>query len=73
MQENTDAKNMLEEVNKAIENILLGGQAYTLGSRSMTRADLGLLYSMKNDLTAQLAAGDGGMMDNCTVAVFDGR
>ena len=46
---------MLEEVNKAIQSILIGGQSYKIGSRSLTRADLGLLRDMQNDLKAQVA------------------
>lgn len=33
----------LQEVNKAIQAVLLGGQSYKIGSRSLTRADLALL------------------------------
>ena len=47
---------MLEAVNNAIMAIAVGGQSYKIGSRSLTRADLGQLYNIKNDLTAQLAA-----------------
>lgn len=53
---NYTAAEMLEEVNKAIYTVLAGGQSYKIGSRSLTRADLSLLYNMKNDLTAQVAA-----------------
>lgn len=73
MQDEYSAENMLAEVNKAIQSICLGGQAYTIGSRSMTRADLGKLYEIRNDLTAQLSGNGGEMMDNCTVAFFEGR
>ena len=34
------AEQRLAEVNKAIQAVLLGGQSYKLGSRSVTRADL---------------------------------
>ena len=62
---------MLDQVNSAIIAIAVGGQAYKIGSRSLTRADLKQLYAMKNDLTAQLASEkSGGLLD---VAVFDGR
>ncbi len=33
------AEQRLAEVNKAIQAVLLGGQSYKLGSRSVTRAD----------------------------------
>ena len=40
--ENTQMKpaEMLEQVNKAIAAVLVGGQSYKIGSRSLTRADL---------------------------------
>lgn len=65
---------MLDEVNKAIQSILLGGQSYKIGSRSLTRADLGLLRDMKNDLMAQLASdASSSLYSDTVVAVFDGR
>lgn len=65
---------MLNQVNAAIVAITVGGQSYKIGSRSLTRADLKQLYAMKNDLTAQLASEQsGGLLDDCYVAVFDGR
>lgn len=65
---------MLAEVNKAIQAILIGGQSYKIGSRSLTRADLALLRIMKNDLEAQVAAAaDGGLFSDTYVAFFDGR
>lgn len=65
---------MLDQVNAAIMAIAVGGQSYKIGSRSLTRADLKQLYSMKNDLTAQLASEkSGGLFDDCYVAYFDGR
>lgn len=47
---------LLAEVNKAIQAVLIGGQSYKIGSRSLTRADLNLLLATRNDLTAQIAA-----------------
>lgn len=78
MEENTKAslttKEMLDNVNQAIMAITMGGQSYKIGSRSLTRADLKQLYSMKNDLTAQLAAeSENGLLDDCYTAIFDGR
>ena len=64
----------LGEVNKAIQAVLLGGQSYKLGSRSVTRADLALLKSMRDDLEAQLASGDNPHLFGSTfAAVFEGR
>ena len=65
---------MLQEVNQAIQRILVGGQSYKIGSRSLTRADLSLLRSMRDDLQAQIASNDDGSLFSDTyVAVFDGR
>lgn len=74
MENQYDAKQRLAEVNKAIQAVLLGGQSYKLGTRSVTRADLALLRSMRDDLEAQLAAEDNTpLLSNTFVAVFDGR
>jgi len=65
---------MLAEVNKAIQSILIGGQSYKIGSRSLTRADLGLLRDMQHDLEAQVAAeANSSLFSDTYVAVFDGR
>ena len=64
----------LEQVNKAIETILVGGQSYKIGSRSLTRADLGLLKTMPEDLEAQLASDESGpLLSRTCVAFFEGR
>lgn len=64
----------LAQVNKAIQKILIGGQSYKIGSRSLTRADLSLLLGMQKDLRAQVAAEDDShLMSETYVAVFDGR
>jgi hypothetical protein len=68
------AAEMLVEVNKAIQSVLVGGQSYKIGSRSLTRADLSLLRDMQNDLQAQVASeGDSSLFSDTYVAVFDGR
>lgn len=65
---------MLVEVNKAIQSVLVGGQSYKIGSRSLSRAELGLLRAMRNDLQAQIAAeSDASLLPDTYVAVFDGR
>lgn len=65
---------LLEQVESAISAIAVGGQAYRIGSRRLERADLKELYKIKNDLAAQIAAeNQGGLLDDCYVAVFDGR
>ena len=73
-EDNYTAKEMLTEVNHAIYAVLVGGQSYEIGTRQLTRADLNLLYNMKNDLTAQIAAeGSTSLIDDTFVAVFEGR
>ncbi len=68
------AKDMLESINEAIMAITVGGQSYKIGSRALTRADLKQLYNMRNSLAAELAAENStGLLDDCYVAVFDGR
>ena len=68
------AEQRLAEVNKAIQAVLLGGQSYKLGSRSVTRADLALLRAMRNELEAELVSGESSMLLSDTfVAVFDSR
>lgn len=65
---------MLTEVNKAIQSVLVGGQSYQIGSRKLSRADLSLLRSMRNDLQAQVnAEGNTSLLSDTYVAVFDGR
>ena len=66
-------KDMLTEVNNAIYAICVGGQSYKIGSRQLNRADLKTLYDMKNDLMAQVAGTTPGFLDDCFVAIFDGR
>ena len=70
----TKAVEMLAQVNTAITTVLAGGQSYKIGSRSLTRADLALLKSMRDDLEAQLAQEDSGeLLGRTYVAFFDGR
>lgn len=64
----------LKEVNNAIYAVLAGGQSYSIGSRSLTRADLSLLKSMREELEAEIARDDSShLLDNTFVAMFDGR
>lgn len=65
---------LLEQVNAAITTVLAGGQSYKIGSRSLTRADLAMLKSMRDDLEAQVSAADTGpLLGRTYVAFFDGR
>lgn len=71
---NMSTETLLTEVNQAIRNVLFGGQSYKIGSRELTRADLGQLRSLKADLEAELNSGDSGdLLSNTYVAFFDGR
>ena len=64
----------LAAVNKAIYTILVGGQSYKIGSRSLTRADLSELYAMQKALRSEIENdGDTGLLGDTSVAVFDGR
>lgn len=61
-------------VNQAIYTILKGGQSYKLGSRQLTRADLGLLCNMQSKLQAAVAdSQETPLFSDTVVAVFDGR
>ena len=64
----------LLEVDTAIHAVLLGGQSYKLGTRSVTRADLARLRKMRDDLAAQLQTEENGnLLGGVVVAVFEGR
>lgn len=65
---------LLQEVKTAIRKVLIGGQSYRIGSRTLTRADLYQLRKLKEELEAEIAAeGDSSLLDNTYVAFFDGR
>ncbi len=69
-----ETQELLNEVNKAINNILVGGQSYKIGSRQLTRADLKELREMQNDLRAQVANNQNtGLLSDTYVAYFEGR
>ena len=64
----------LDEINKAISTVLVGGQSYSIGSRSLTRADLRLLKEMREELEAEITSDtSSSLLDNTVVAVFTGR
>jgi hypothetical protein len=68
------ASELLDEVNKAIAAVLVGGQSYKIGSRQLTRANITELRNLRADLAAQTAQENGsGLFENTSVAVFDGR
>ena len=53
-------KEELADVNAAIKMILSGAQSYTIGSRSLTRANLSELRKWKKELEDEIAALSGG-------------
>ena len=50
-----ELEEMLADVNTAIRKVLQG-QSYSLGSRSVTRANLTELRALRDDLKAEIAA-----------------
>ena len=50
-----ERRQMLAEVNAAISKVLTG-QSYSLGSRSVTRANLAELRSFRKELESEIAA-----------------
>lgn len=64
---------MVDEVDKAISTVLAGGQSYKIGSRELTRADLGALRELRKELQAEATEDPNGLFGNTVVAVFDGR
>lgn len=72
--QNMSAEQLLAEVKRAIVTILVGGQSYKIGSRELTRADLGQLRALKTDLEAEIGSGGSDdLLDNTMVAIFDRR
>lgn len=63
----------LIEIDKAISSILKTGQSYKIGSRTLTRADLGTLRAMRKDLLAASEDNGTDLFSNTFVAVFDRR
>nr|DAN47016.1 MAG TPA: hypothetical protein [Caudoviricetes sp.] len=63
----------LIEIDNAISSILRTGQSYKIGSRTLTRADLGTLRAMRKELL--IASEDNGtdLFGNTFVAIFDRR
>lgn len=71
--EDMDDEELLREVKIAISKVVIGGQSYQIGTRSLTRADLGMLRKLKNELTATVKQESGVLLDSTYVAMFDGR
>jgi hypothetical protein len=64
---------LLAQIDTAIEKILMTGQSYKIGSRSLTRADLSELKEWKKQVENEIAAGDASNISGAYVAYFDGR
>lgn len=71
--EEITTQELLKEVDKAIATVLVGGQSYKIGSRQLTRADLGMLRQLKNDLLIQEKEENSSFLNDTYVAVFGGR
>lgn len=65
---------MLDKLDTAIQNILVGGQSYKIGSRQLTRADLKTLQEMRNNLQAEINQNQSSsLLSDTYVAYFEGR
>ncbi|MEE0175806.1 MAG: peptidylprolyl isomerase [Eubacterium sp.] len=74
MQTIQELQEQLKAVNDAIYAIMVGGQSYKIGSRSLTRANITELRKIRDDLEARIAANNTStLLDDCYVAIFDGR
>jgi hypothetical protein len=65
-----EKQELYDEVVKAIQMILVGGQSYKIGTRQLTRADLKELRAMKADLENEMSAAN---HSGFKVARFEGR
>ena len=65
---------LLSEVDNAIYSILVGGQSYKIGSRSLTRANITELKNIRAELKGELAQdSNSSLLEGAYVAFFDGR
>ena len=68
------AAERLQVIDQAIEEIMIAGQSYKLGSRQLTRADIKQLRAMRTDIQNEMAAANSaGVFAKTFVAEFDGR
>lgn len=67
----TSLNSQLLEVRSAITAILSGAQEYRIGSRSVRRPDLGLLYEERTRLEKEISLIENGGMFR--TAYFEGR
>ncbi len=75
MSEELSKRELLIEVNNAINAVLVGGQSYKIGSRTLTRANLTELKNMRAELETELALenNNSNLIEGTYVAYFDGR
>ena len=72
---NLTDRELLQQVNQAISAILTTGQSYTIGSRTLTRANITELRNMQEYLTNKVAAQENNtpLIGGSYVAFFEGR
>ncbi len=63
------AEEQLKVLNEAIYKILVGGQSYKIGTRSLTRADLSTLIAERDRLESQMG-GNTSLLDGAYAADF---
>ena len=68
-------RELLDKVNLAIDAILTTGQSYTIGSRTLTRANITELRHLRDHLSANIAAQENAsqLIGGSYVAYFEGR
>ncbi len=63
------AEEQLKVLNEAIYKIMVGGQSYKIGTRSLTRADLSTLIAERDRLESQMG-GNTSLLDGAYAADF---
>ena len=64
----------LDQVEEAITAIMEGGQSYKIGTRSLTRANLTELVSLRNQLKTESGSADADSgLPGASIALFSGR
>lgn len=68
----TELENRLDVsmVDQAIQDVLFGGQSYTLHGRTLTRANLTELRALRDQLLAESQQGNGSLLANAYVSEF---
>lgn len=67
---NPTPEERLEQIDKAIAAVMVGGQEYRQEGRLVRRADLSALQKMRQQLIAEIAEASG---SNTAIAEFEGR